>query len=282
MKQPASDSRAARKFADLRLRVISAIALAALALGCILLGGGWTALLGGLAAFIMMLEWRSITAEAGGAAGGQVVPYAVGAVGGVLLLFVAPAWAAVLFLMAAAVAGLVIDAGRGRFPAGIWSAFGVLYVGGAAMALLALRDFHPFGLITIIWAVLIVIAADIGGYFAGRVIGGPKLWPRISPNKTWAGILGGVGLSLAVGAIFSWVTTDTYFMQVGTVSAIMAVVSQAGDLGESALKRRFGVKDSGSILPGHGGLLDRLDGHLPAMILAALLTFSRGQAVFIW
>lgn len=277
-----TDSRSSRKFADLRLRLISAAGLAALALGCIWLGGMWTALLGGLAAFIMMQEWRSITAEAGGAAGGQVAPYAIGVVGGVLLLLVVPAWAAVLFLLGAAILGFVVDAGRGRFGAGLWSAFGTLYVGGAAMALLALRGFDPFGLVTIIWAVLIVIAADVGGYFAGRIIGGPKLWPRVSPNKTWAGMLGGVGLALIVGALFSWATTDTYFMQVGIVSAIMAMVSQAGDLGESALKRHFRVKDSGNILPGHGGLLDRLDGHLPAMILAAILTFSRGQAVFVW
>ncbi|HLS18412.1 MAG TPA: phosphatidate cytidylyltransferase [Paracoccaceae bacterium] len=282
MKQPEPDSGASRKFADLRLRLISAAGLAALALGAIWLGGVWTALLAALGAFIMMQEWRSITAEAGGAAGGQVAPYAIGVVGGVLLLLVVPAWMAVLFLLGAAIIGVVFDAGQGRLGAGLWSAFGALYVGGAAMALLALRGFDPFGLVTIIWAVLIVIGADVGGYFAGRIIGGPKLWPRVSPNKTWAGMLGGVGLALVIGVIFSSATTDTYFLQVGTVSALMAMVSQAGDLGESALKRHFGVKDSGNILPGHGGLLDRLDGHLPAMILAALLTFSRGQAVFVW
>lgn len=281
MKQPSSSGRS-RKFADLRLRLISAAGLAALALGAIWLGGVWTALLAALGAFIMIQEWRSITAEAGGPAGRQLVPYAIGVIGGVLLLLVAPAWAAVLFLLGAAIIGLVIDARRGRLGAGLWSAFGALYVGGAAMALLALRGFESFGLVTIIWAVLIVIAADVGGYFAGRIIGGPKLWPQVSPNKTWAGMFGGVGLALLIGVIFSSATTDTYFLQVATVSGLMALISQAGDLGESALKRRFGVKDSGNILPGHGGLLDRLDGHLPAMILAAILTFSRGQAVFIW
>lgn len=278
----ASRPGAGQKFADLRLRLVSALALAALALACIWVGGVWTALLAALAGFIMMQEWRSISAEAGGPAGLPLAPYAVGVVGAVLLLLIVPGWAAVLFLGVCATAGLAMDAGRGRLQAGLWSAFGALYVGGAALALLALRGFDPFGLVTIIWAVLIVIAADVGGYFAGRIIGGPKLWPRVSPNKTWAGMLGGVGLALGVGAIFSWATTDTYFLQVGTVSALMAMVSQAGDLGESALKRHFGVKDSGNILPGHGGLLDRLDGHLPAMILAALLTFLRGQAVFIW
>jgi phosphatidate cytidylyltransferase len=159
---------------------------------------------------------------------------------------------------------------------------GTLYIGAAAMAFVLLRGFEPFGFLSIIWAALVVVAADVGGYFAGRMIGGPKLWPAVSPNKTWAGLIGGIVLAMLVGFVFSGATTGTYFYQVGTVSALAALLAQAGDLAESALKRRFGVKDAGTLMPGHGGLLDRLDGHMVAILVAAALTFTRGQAVFIW
>src|SRR5699024_8503294 len=155
------------------------------------------------------------------------------------------------FLVGGAAAGMGLDARRARGEAGLWSVLGTLYIGGAAMALVGLRGVDPFGLLTILWAVLVVIAADAGGYFAGRTFGGPKLWRRVSPNKTWAGMIGGVALAVAVGVIFSWATTTDY-MQVCAASGLAALLSQAGDLGESALKRRFGVKDAGSILPGHG------------------------------
>ena len=122
----------------------------------------------------------------------------------------------------------------------------------------------------------------MGGYFAGRLIGGPKLWPRVSPNKTWAGIGGGVVLAAGLGGLFSWATTGTYLAQVCAVSVAAAVVSQGGDLAESALKRHFGVKDSGRLLPGHGGALDRLDGLVAAVLVVALVTWWRGTTVFIW
>ncbi len=141
---------------------------------------------------------------------------------------------------------------------------------------------EPYGFLSIIWAAMVVIAADVGGYFAGRTIGGPKLWPAVSPNKTWAGLLGGIALAFLVGGMFSGATTGTYFYQVCTVSALAALLAQAGDLAESALKRHFGVKDAGTLIPGHGGLLDRLDGHMAAILVAAVVTFSRDQAVFVW
>ena len=282
MARPPAESGRSGTFSDLRLRLVSALGAAALALLCIWMGGVWIALLAAAAAVVMVLEWRSITAERGGTAGPRGATYAVAAVGGVLLLLIAPAWLAILLLVGGAAAGLALDGRDGRMQAGLWSVVGTLYIGGAAMALVALRGFDPFGFLTIVWAVLVVIAADAGGYFAGRLIGGPKLWRRVSPNKTWAGMLGGVALAVLVGAVFSWGTTGTYIVQLCTISAIAALLSQAGDLGESALKRRFGVKDAGSIMPGHGGLLDRLDGHIPAILVAAIVTFSRGQSVFVW
>ena len=141
---------------------------------------------------------------------------------------------------------------------------------------------EPHGLITAFWVFLVVAAADVGGYFAGRLIGGPKLWPRVSPGKTWAGIGGGVALAVGLGGVFSWATTGTHFAYVGAVSAGVAVLSQVGDLAESALKRHFGVKDSGRLLPGHGGALDRFDGLVAVVLAVALVAWWRGTTVLIW
>jgi phosphatidate cytidylyltransferase len=270
------------RFADLRLRLVSAMAAAAVALLCIWLGGIWIALLAALAAAAMVLEWRSISAHAGGPAGADAAPYALAVVGGVLLVQFGPVWAAVLFLVALSAAGLGWDSRRGRQRAGLWAVAATLYIGAAAMAFVALRGFEPFGFLSIVWAALVVIAADVGGYFTGRTIGGPKLWPAVSPNKTWAGLIGGIVLAILVGSVFSGATTGTYYFEVCTVSAVAALLAQAGDLAESALKRRFGVKDAGTLMPGHGGLLDRLDGHMAAVLVAAAVTFTREQAVFIW
>ena len=117
----------------------------------------------------------------------------------------------------------------------------------------------------------------MGGYFAGRAIGGAKLWPQVSPNKTWAGAVGGFILGLLVAAGFA----VSGFGKMGPlliVAAALSVASQLGDLFESAVKRRFGVKDSSQIIPGHGGLLDRLDGFVAAVVLAAILGVLRGGA----
>ena len=208
--------------------------------------------------------------------------YVLAAVGGVLMVQIGPVWGAALALVGLSAAGSAWDARRGRERAGLWALGGTLYIGAAGMAFVALRGFEPFGLVSIIWAALVVIAADVGGYFAGRTIGGPKLWPVVSPNKTWAGLVGGIVLAMLVGFVFSWATTGTYYTQVCSVSALAALLAQAGDLAESALKRRFGVKDAGTLLPGHGGLLDRLDGHMAAILVAAAVTFTREQAVFVW
>jgi phosphatidate cytidylyltransferase len=124
---------------------------------------------------------------------------------------------------------------------------------------------------------LVVWVTDIGGYFAGRGIGGPKLWPRVSPKKTWAGAIGGFAASLVVAVGFAVLglgkTSALLFL-----AALFSIVSQLGDLFESAVKRRFGVKDSSQLIPGHGGLLDRLDGLVAAVVVAAIFGVLRGGA----
>jgi phosphatidate cytidylyltransferase len=137
------------------------------------------------------------------------------------------------------------------------------------------------------FVLLIVWVSDIGGYFAGRGIGGPKLWPRVSPKKTWAGAIGGFAASLIVAAAFAefGVGRPGPLLLLG---AVLSIASQMGDLFESAVKRRFGAKDSGHIIPGHGGLLDRLDGFVAAIVLAAIFGFFRdgvdgvGRGLMVW
>jgi phosphatidate cytidylyltransferase len=129
----------------------------------------------------------------------------------------------------------------------------------------------------LVFILLVVWCSDIGGYFAGSTIGGPKLWPRVSPNKTWAGAVGGFVLSLIVAGGFA-MNGFGKMAPLLMVASVLSVASQLGDLLESAVKRRFGVKDSSHIIPGHGGLMDRLDGYVAAVLLGAILGILRGGA----
>ncbi|HEX7743296.1 MAG TPA: phosphatidate cytidylyltransferase, partial [Sphingobium sp.] len=150
-------------------------------------------------------------------------------------------------------------------------ALGIPYVCVPIAALLFLREQGPdgYGLLLAFWSLALVWATDIGAYFAGRAIGGPKLAPRVSPSKTWAGLGGGVIAALVLG--FALQATGRLPIQLAAASGLLAVAAQLGDLLESGMKRRAGVKDSGTLLPGHGGVMDRLDGVATAAPLAALL-----------
>ncbi|MDE0880626.1 MAG: phosphatidate cytidylyltransferase, partial [Sphingomonas bacterium] len=145
---------------------------------------------------------------------------------------------------------------------------GIVYCGLPVLALMIIRR-QDEGIVFALWALALVWMCDIGAYFAGRTIGGPKLAPRISPNKTWAGLIGGVMLAGVFGAFMHF--RYGLPMRMTLATPVLAVIAQMGDLFESALKRRAGVKDSGNILPGHGGVMDRLDGLVPVAPLAAFL-----------
>jgi phosphatidate cytidylyltransferase len=154
------------------------------------------------------------------------------------------------------------------FPKFARISVGLGYIGTAAIAILFLRE-QPNGFALALWTLAVVWATDIGGYFAGHRFGGPKLAPKISPSKTWAGLIGGMVLAAVTGAAIAGIAglpaSATW------LGAPLAILAQAGDLFESWLKRRAGVKDSGALLPGHGGLLDRIDGLLPVAILVGAL-----------
>jgi phosphatidate cytidylyltransferase len=195
---------------------------------------------------------------------------------------------------ALAIAGLCLMAGRSEISFGVlgiglvvsaliaperrnWVAAGFLYAAAAEVASVMVRLDAEKGFAALMLILLVVWATDIGGYFAGRSIGGPKLWPRVSPKKTWAGAVGSFVASLAVAGGFAALDLGKTAPLL-LLGAVLSVVSQLGDLFESAVKRRFGVKDSSHIIPGHGGLLDRLDGFVAAVLVAAILGFVRGGA----
>jgi phosphatidate cytidylyltransferase len=258
------------------------VALVAVALTALYLGGIWAMLFVAAACGAMTWEFRSITVHRGGGCGWDAA-YPVSAVSGAAL--VATLWspgASLIWLAWGLAVSSGVDFGAGRRDAARWGVLGIVYLGLAGIAFLYLRNSGPHGFAIVVWLFLVVAASDIGGYFAGRIIGGPKLWPRVSPKKTWAGTLGGVALAVVVGAIFAAVAGGGPVAAVCVVSAITALVSQAGDLAESALKRHFGVKDSGRLLPGHGGALDRFDGLIAATLLTGLVTWWRGGAALIW
>lgn len=173
----------------------------------------------------------------------------------------------------------------GRRP--LWIAAGLVYGLAPVISAIVLRADPATGFAALVFVLLIVWASDTFGYFAGRAIGGPKLWPRVSPKKTWAGAIGGLIGAAVIGACFGFAGYRA--APLAALAAILAVAAQGGDLLESAVKRRFGVKDSSHLIPGHGGLMDRLDALVAALLFAALIgaarsgnTGSVGGGLMLW
>jgi phosphatidate cytidylyltransferase len=253
---------------NLLQRVVVALVLVPLALAIAYAGGAvWTALVT-LVAIGLYVEWLMVVGEA--RAIGVTLSGALAlAVSGVCLAFGLTDFAVVVLALGLAVVAWLASGHRG------WAAAGFLYTAAAELCSVLVRADPDHGWFALVLVLLVVWASDIGGYVAGRSIGGPKLWPRISPNKTWAGALGGFFGSLAVAA--GWAGAGAgRIVPLILLGAILSIASQLGDLFESAVKRHFGVKDSSHIIPGHGGLLDRLDGYVAAIMLAAILGLVRG------
>jgi phosphatidate cytidylyltransferase len=261
---------------SLKVRVISALVMAPLALVIVWAGGWALAVFTAAAGIFMSLEWARLTsARRSGPAAALLIAVLLGA----LLAASLGSWAAA--------AGLVAGAGLTMLLAGLaqgwlaWTGLGLLYVGLPCLAFLWLRILPEEGLQTLFWVLALVWAVDSGAYFAGRAIGGPKLARQISPNKTWAGLGGGVGAALLVG-IAAAALAGTSALWVALVSAGLAFVEQAGDLMESAIKRHFNAKDAGRLIPGHGGLLDRVDGLIATLMAVAALTLAAGRSPLFW
>src|SRR5579862_6990180 len=161
-----------------------------------------------------------------------------------------------------------------------WTLAGILYIGLPVAALIWLRE-QDQGRATAFWLMLVVWATDSAAYAAGRLIGGWRLMPSVSPNKTWAGLIGGVaGAALVGAAVGHYLGSSASLLAVA--GAALALVAQGGDLMESAIKRHFGAKDSGKLIPGHGGLLDRIDGLMTAAPAAAAMCLVAGGGVAAW
>lgn len=226
-----------------------------------------------VAGVLMAREWGRL------ADGGQSRTPSV-ALGAMVVLLVVVAWlgapfVASLILLVVGTAALFVFAGQAEVAAPRWMAGGVIAIGLPLVCFVALRNQADIGRATMFWLFAVVWATDIGAFAFGRAIGGPKLAPRVSPNKTWAGLGGGM-LWAGVAGLGTAIVTGADPLRLVLVSALLAVIAQCGDLGESYLKRHFGVKDSGGLIPGHGGILDRVDGLLAAAPAAALLIWLSG------
>ena len=245
---------------ELLTRTLTGLGLIALALIALAVGGFGFWLLTAIAGVFMMAEWSDLHGAPPQTK--RLAQYALFVPLAIMCPIAAGPSFFALGLLAGAFFFLVIVTRRPELG------FGVVYCGLPIFALLLIRA-QVDGILFALWALSLVWATDIGAYFAGRAIGGPKLAPRISPNKTWAGLIGGVAFAALVAVALHLGYALPLRLVVAT--PLLAVLAQAGDLYESQLKRRAGVKDSGSVIPGHGGFLDRLDGVVPVMPVAALL-----------
>lgn len=266
----------AARGSDLKLRLVSAVVMMAVALAAIVAGGTVFAAFVAIGSSLFLLEWSRITG-----------PFAVRHVDKSSILLVAvsvfaAAWdpvasLAVMAVVAAAMAiGRVVDE---RLP---WLGVGIVYSGFPGVAAVAIRGAGDdagltVGMVALAFVFVIVWATDSAAYFVGRAVGGPKLWERISPKKTWSGAIGGLAAGIAAGVALIALSGLTTYFSCAVIAAILSIASQGGDLLESAVKRHFGVKDSGSIIPGHGGIMDRVDGLVVALAVAAVIGYLRAD-----
>lgn len=257
-------------WSNLGLRVASAAVLVPAALGVVWIGGPLYLVLLSISVALLSLEWGGMSAP--------VAPTRVSATVMVAVLAaifvgyhheVAVAWGMVA---AGALVAALVARGIAERPAD--AAYGVLYIAPAALCLVWLRDTHQgmwwtFMLFAATWS------ADIGAFGVGSLLKGPKLWPRFSPNKTWSGFVGGLAAATAAGALMAALPAfQLNPWAAALIGLSVGVATMGGDLWESALKRRFGVKDSGDLIPGHGGLLDRVDGLMFAVVVMAALRWA--------
>ena len=270
---PAPRGPRARFGSDLKPRVAAAAAMGSLALATAWIGGFIFALFWWLAAMVVLWEWQRLI-------GGSRLAERV-AVGGVMVALAAlfALHNSILGVIAALVFGAAAAAWLAGRAQAAWAAGGVIYAGALVSSVVLLRLSPSFGLAAIFWLFAVVWGADVAAYFGGRLIGGPRLWPSVSPGKTWSGAITGALAGAILGLMLAaWTNRVAALFVLGLATAI---VSELGDLFESALKRRFGVKDSSGLIPGHGGLMDRLDAFVAASVFAAVVASLNSRGSFI-
>jgi phosphatidate cytidylyltransferase len=247
-------------------------------------GGGWFHLFVALLAVLIALEWTAIVHR------GSPLQFALHAAAGIAGTML-PGETGLAPAIVAIAALTVVSAAVTRFegtPFTLWSLAGVPYAGLSAFGLVLLRDGGEFGAWAVLWVMVIVWSADTLAYFAGRLIGGPKLAPRLSPKKTWAGMGGAMAGSAIASLVFTTLSGIGTATTLALLALAFAIVEQGGDLFKSGMKRHFDVKDSGRVIPGHGGIIDRVDGLVAVGLAAALVGLWRGgsnataQGLLLW
>lgn len=251
--------------ADLLPRVLSGVVMAAVAFGLTYAGPMPFAALLLFGGMVLAWEWGHMVRGANVDA--TMAAHVAAVVAAVVLVAMGQTG---LALIALAI-GLILVGLLAMGHHAVLSAVGVLFAGLPAIALIWLRNDGALGFTAVLFVMLAVIATDTAAYFSGRLIGGPKIWPRVSPNKTWAGLIGAVIGAALVGIVISQFVPGARPGRLAVIGALLAVVAQMGDFAESALKRHFGAKDASALIPGHGGLMDRVDGLVTAAIAAGLI-----------
>ena len=264
--------------ADLSLRAATAVVLAVAALVAAWIGGFWFMAFWFVAAAVALWEWQRLV-------GGERLLARI-AVGALTLVAAAPValhgakyWTVAAMAIGAVAAGAV----AGRNGRAVWAGAGVFYAAAILAAPTLLRASPAYGLAAILWLFAVVWGADTFAFLGGRLIGGPRLWRRVSPGKTWSGAIVGTFAGAVAGAVVAFFAAPdgARLAPLFCLGVAAAIVGQIGDLGESAIKRRFTVKDSSSLIPGHGGVLDRLDAFVAAAVFAALVGWARSDGVWI-
>ena len=271
-----------RRLNELVKRTVSALVAAPVAIAAVWFGSPWFEFLVGAMLVVGAFEWTRLCGL--GLRTGALPVWGTPLVIVLMSAFAEPAMALPVLLLGVAIGMLqgtrTNEQGSSFGWTGRWSAGGVALLGTAGLAVMYLRIWVPDGAATILWLFAVVWASDIGAYFAGRTLGGPKLAPAISPGKTWSGLAGGLFVAMVVGGIGGYLKADAISSAAIVVAFAVAGAAAAGDLLESFVKRRFGAKDSGSIMPGHGGVLDRIDGVLTAApVLAIIAVLSAGNPI---
>lgn len=258
---------------DLGPRAASAVVLGGVALGALWRGGALFGAFWLIAGFGLLWEWQRLVGG-GRLAARLAVGAAIIAVCADFASRASPDAAVDAALVGAIAVAAIAEPGRR-----LWSASGVIYASAPVIAVFVLHASIFDGTQAILWLFAVVWGADVMAYFGGRLIGGLKLWPRVSPSKTWAGFLVGIAFGSLLGAmILEALRVPISEAPALVLGVLVGAASQAGDLFESAMKRHFGAKDSGNLIPGHGGLMDRLDGFIAASCLAAVLGVARAGA----
>ncbi|PYE88167.1 phosphatidate cytidylyltransferase [Phyllobacterium leguminum] len=251
---------------NLQTRTITAIILGVVTLLITFFGGTWFTLLAIAIGAAVFHEWVSLTA-ARQTPLSRIFGWSWFALIAASLLWGGGALASIgaLFFGAAIMAVLTWKSGKA------WPTSGLLYAGLPSISLSLLRGDEPFGFTAIVFLFAVVWGTDIAAYFTGRAIGGPKLAPRFSPNKTWSGAIGGAVAGVAAGTLVVSLLAEPVTFLAPLLAFVLSVIAQMGDLAESWVKRIFGAKDSGRLLPGHGGFMDRVDGLVAAAVLMYLI-----------